>query len=119
MRNPITPRLMAKLAARDESLMNTTFTLRRVTRTDDGAAGWTEAESTESVLGYMKINGGVEKVGADQVMQFGRHLIFLPLGTDVEGIDRISNPEGRAFDVVYVFPQDEYSTDLTLGVSDA
>ena len=109
---------IAELTEQDESAMQSTCTLRRVTRSDDGAGGWMETETTSTVKCRFEAASGREAVSADQLQAFGRHHVALPKTTNVNGIDRVS-VDGRAYKVIYVSPVHTYSTSLTLGVEDA
>jgi hypothetical protein len=119
MRNPLSPTLMTRLTARDESFMNETFTITDVVRIPQGGGTSAPQETTRTTVGYVWSASG-DEAGADQIKAMGRHRAAIPKDVPISATAKITQQStGKVYQVVYAFPLTGYSTSRIVGLEDA
>ena len=83
---------LAVLRATQEKAMPETVAILRLTRTSDGAGGWTETwQTVATVRGRIApyVGGPGEEVRGGALKAYGEYVVTLPQNTDVLQTDRV------------------------------
>lgn len=73
-----------------ESMLNNTFDIYRLTRTDDGQGGWTEGHAYhDTVRGRLRPASGTEREQAAQVQRELTHVFYVLATEDIQRGDLV------------------------------
>ncbi len=108
---------LTALRAEQEKALPDTAAIRRLTRTSDGAGGFTSSEATVATVAarITATLGSTERPIAERLGLAEAAVVTLPYGTDVELADRVLI-NGATWDVVALLSK-SWSTALRLIVS--
>jgi len=109
---------LAKIRAEQNKLMPDTVYIQRLTRTSDGAGGWTETwQTVATTKGRIASSqrGAGEAVQGGAVTAYGEYIVTLPHDTELQQDDRLQI-SGTQYEVKAIFERSE-KTALRVWVS--
>lgn len=100
---------LTKIRAEQNKLMPDTVYIQRLTRTSDGAGGWTEAwqtvATTKGRIAPSQRQAG-ETVQGGAIMAYGEFIVTLPYDTDLRQDDRLQI-SGTQYEVKAILDRSE------------